>query len=272
MFGLVGLMPDYSMIVVGANMGVSKMTREHLGISLALGVPLFIVITKIDLAPEPKYQETLATLTKILQSPQANKNPVTLPRGAASDTTDVALYAKAMPDKVICPIFSVSNVTGEGINCLKRFLSLLRSRVHTSGQFGKTSDPVEFLIDGFYQVRGVGIVVAGTLLAGTVLPGATLLLGPNKQGNFDPVQVKGIHHKRCDVDLAHAGQSVCFAIKTQVKKEQLKRNNFRKGMVLIDKEAQPQPIYDFEAEVVILHHATSIRPNYQAVIHCGVIR
>ena len=43
-------------------------------------------------------------------------------------------------------------------------------------------------------------------------------------------------------------------------------------MVLIDKEAQPQPIYDFEAEVVILHHATSIRTNYQAVIHCGVIR
>lgn len=55
MFGLVGLMPDYSMIVVGANMGVSKMTREHLGISLALGVPVFIVITKIDLAPEEKY-------------------------------------------------------------------------------------------------------------------------------------------------------------------------------------------------------------------------
>ena len=99
------------------------------------------------------------------------------------------------------------------------------------------TDPVEFLIDGFYQVRGVGIVVAGTLLAGTVVPGATLLLGPNKQGQFDPIQVKGIHHKRVDVEEAVAGQSVCFAIKTQVKKEQLKRNNFRKGMVLIDREA-----------------------------------
>ena len=43
-------------------------------------------------------------------------------------------------------------------------------------------------------------------------------------------------------------------------------------MVLVDKQAQPQPIYDFEAEVVILHHATSIRSNYQAVVHCGVIR
>jgi GTPase len=51
MFGLVGLMPDFSMIVVGANMGVSRMTKEHLGISLALKIPIFIIITKIDLPP-----------------------------------------------------------------------------------------------------------------------------------------------------------------------------------------------------------------------------
>ena len=52
MFGLVGLMPDYAMIIVGANMGVSRMTREHLGISLALGVPIFFVVTKVDIAPQ----------------------------------------------------------------------------------------------------------------------------------------------------------------------------------------------------------------------------
>lgn len=51
MFGLVGLMPDYAMIIVGANMGVSRMTREHLGISLALNIPVFVVITKVDIAP-----------------------------------------------------------------------------------------------------------------------------------------------------------------------------------------------------------------------------
>lgn len=112
MFGLVGLMPDYSMIVVGANMGVSKMTREHLGISLALGVPLFVVVTKVDIAPAAVYEETIAMLNKILKSPQAGKNPVVVRRG---ETVDVSVYAKAMPDKVICPIFSVSNVTGEGI-------------------------------------------------------------------------------------------------------------------------------------------------------------
>jgi GTPase len=130
MFGLVGLMPDYSMIVVGANMGVSRMTREHLGISLALGIPLFIVITKIDLAPEEKYQDTIATITKILKTPQAGKNPLTIERGETGKNTDVALLAQAMADKVVCPIFSVSNVSGEGIPLLKTFLSKLQSRVH----------------------------------------------------------------------------------------------------------------------------------------------
>ena len=62
MFGLVGLLPDYCMVIVGANMGVSRMTKEHLGITLALKIPLFIVITKIDIAPESVYQETLKTL------------------------------------------------------------------------------------------------------------------------------------------------------------------------------------------------------------------
>mmetsp|Transcript_27737 Transcript_27737/g.20125 ORF Transcript_27737/g.20125 Transcript_27737/m.20125 type:complete len:121 (-) Transcript_27737:848-1210(-) len=71
MFGLVGLMPDYGMIVVGANMGVSRMTKEHLGISLALNIPIFIIITKIDIAPPEVYAETIKTLMKILKSPSA---------------------------------------------------------------------------------------------------------------------------------------------------------------------------------------------------------
>jgi GTPase len=75
MFGLVGLMPDYAMIVVGANMGISKMTKEHLGISLALGVPIFFVITKIDIAPPEVYDETINTLQKILKSQQVGKTP-----------------------------------------------------------------------------------------------------------------------------------------------------------------------------------------------------
>lgn len=107
MFGLVGLMPDYSMIVVGANMGVSRMTREHLGISLALGVPIFFVVTKVDIAPQNVYDETIATLLKILKSPQAAKTPVLV-----GDNDDVTVLAKSISSKKTCPIFTISNVTG----------------------------------------------------------------------------------------------------------------------------------------------------------------
>ena len=62
-------------------------------------------------------------------------------------------------------------------------------------------------------MTGVGLVVAGTLKGGTVEPGTTLLLGPDKTGKFNPVVVKSIHHKRTPVDIATAGQAVCFNIK-----------------------------------------------------------
>lgn len=51
LFGLVAMVPDYSLIIIGSNMGVSKMTREHLGVSLFLKIPFAIVLTKIDIAP-----------------------------------------------------------------------------------------------------------------------------------------------------------------------------------------------------------------------------
>jgi len=51
MYGLVGMCPDYAMMVVGSNMGVARMTKEHLGIILCLKIPFFVVLTKIDLCP-----------------------------------------------------------------------------------------------------------------------------------------------------------------------------------------------------------------------------
>ena len=49
--GMTSLFPDYCLLMIGANMGISKMTKEHLGCSLALNIPIIIVLTKIDIAP-----------------------------------------------------------------------------------------------------------------------------------------------------------------------------------------------------------------------------
>lgn len=76
MFGLVGLMPDYAAIIVGANMGVSRMTWEHLRIAQALKIPIFIVVTKVDISPPEKYQDTITVIEKILKSRHVLKMPV----------------------------------------------------------------------------------------------------------------------------------------------------------------------------------------------------
>ena len=39
-FGMTGMMPDLALVVVGANMGVQRMTREHVAIACALGLPV----------------------------------------------------------------------------------------------------------------------------------------------------------------------------------------------------------------------------------------
>jgi GTPase len=214
MFGLVGLLPDYAMIVIGANMGVSRMTREHLGIALALKIPIFIVITKIDIAPEEVLKKTVNTITKILKLPSVNKMPLMV-----KDGSDMMKFSEGLNSGKVVPIFKISNVTEEGLDQLKLFFPRLISRVATSGEFKTPDDPVEFMIDGEYVVTGVGLVVAGTLRSGTVDVGSTLLLGPDKSGDFKEVIVKGIHYKRTPIERAIAGQSVCFNIKAVNKKE-----------------------------------------------------
>ena len=119
MHGLTSLFPHYGMLVVGANMGISKMTKEHLGISHALNLPLFVVFTKLDIAPKEVFLENFKKMTKILKM-YCQKVPVHIKTAADVDkVTDTVATGK------ICPIFTVSSCTGEGIDVLRTFMSKL---------------------------------------------------------------------------------------------------------------------------------------------------
>lgn len=67
MHGLTSSYPDYCILAIGANMGISKMTKEHIGIANALKIPVFVIFTKIDLAPDQVFKENLEKISKILK-------------------------------------------------------------------------------------------------------------------------------------------------------------------------------------------------------------
>lgn len=266
-FGLVGLCPDYAMIVVNANAGFQRMSREHLGIALSLGIPLFFVVTKVDVAPANVFEENVEQLRKIAKSKAVQKNPMMM-----QTENDVTRAIQDILKGSVCPIFTISNVTGDGLPLLRSFIQRLPSRLYESGLFKQPSAPVEFHIDDVFNVNGVGLVVGGLLRAGQIRPNQQLLLGPDKTGQFRPIMVKTLHYKRVPTDMVESGQHSALAIRSLVKKEQLRKSMFRKGMVLVDQSLQPKATFEFKAEVVILHHATTIRERYQAMIHCGIIR
>lgn len=42
--------------------------------------------------------------------------------------------------------------------------------------------------------------------------------------------------------------------------------------MMLSPKLNPMACFEFEAEVLILHHPTTIAPNYQAMVHVGSIR
>lgn len=232
------------------------MTKEHLGLALALSVPVFVVVTKIDMCPPNVLQENLKLLFKILKSQGCRKVPVMV-----KTPDEVVLSATNFVSERLCPIFQVSNVSGENLNLLKMFLNLLTTRAS-----GQDNLPAEFQIDDTYSVPGVGTVVSGTCLQGLIKLNDILMLGPDPLGNFMPIAVKSIHRKRMNVKEVRGGQTASFALK------KIKRSQIRKGMVMVSPDLKPHACWEFEGEILVLHHPTTISSRYQAMVHCGSIR
>ena len=280
MFGLTGYSPDIAMLMVGANTGgLIGTSKEHLALAAALAIPVVVVVTKIDLAPEGVRSATLAHINKILKSPTCKKMPLMI-----RSIEDIVHLIKTglFAANQICPIFEVSNVTGQGIDFLRLFFNLARvpDAIRERWEIN-LNEPVEYQINETYVVPGVGTVVSGVITAGSIRVGDPLLLGPtDNHGRFIPTIVRGIQRKRINLPVGIAGQAVSLALK------KIKRSEIRYGMALIAPGAYnplppPPPSLndsrsrvcrEFTAQVVILYHSTTITPKYQAMLHCGTIR
>ena len=70
--GLSSSFPDLCIIAIGANMGITRMTKEHIFLCVILNIPFCIAITKIDICKDRKniLQETLDGLKEYLRCPE----------------------------------------------------------------------------------------------------------------------------------------------------------------------------------------------------------
>lgn len=261
--GLNGSFIDYVMFTIGADRGIAGMTKEHLTLAIALKLPIYIVITKIDIAYKHKLDKIRLKLSNIFNHPLAGKKELIFVNN---------VNIQKVIDTYNCnckfiPIFEISNITGENIDNLKKFVfSLPKTNI-----FGKieNKNPI-FKIDDVFKLDGLGIVLSGVVSQGKVYTNMEINIGPFN-GKFIPVIIKSIHNNfKKSISELYSGQCGCLNIKVvQPKKHYLVRSLIKRGCILT---LNPYSIKKFDARIKILHHPTTICKKYEPVIHCGSVR
>lgn len=279
MSGITGYFPDYGVLVVSANSGVLKMTKEHMGILLCMKIPFHVVITRIDITPKHIYDQTISTLKAILK--KYNKIPIIINHDNNKDeclNPHPEQYIKysqmMMTNHNVIPVISMSNKTGYNVENAKAFICSLQPRNTLWDNKLKIKDNSKiFYIDDHYSPKGVGLVITGIVRGGTINVGDTLYMGPYNN-KFIPIKVWNIHNnvKENVKSLGHKTRG-CLAIRNLDKKIDINRNKIKRGMIATSDLKQTNNLcYKFDAEIKILHHTTTISTRFTSVIHCGTVR
>jgi GTPase len=256
---------DYLMVLVGANMGVSLMTREHLLLTFILKLPFMIVITKTDIAPKNVLENTIRDIERVIKKYKPEHKLAII-----SNEEDFSNFPKAhLNNRKEVPYMMISNTNGTNLPLLKNYFNYLE--IYHDWR-NLTQQQVYLTIEDTYLVNGVGVVVSGTITQGTIEKGKRYMLGPI-DGRFLEVTVKSLHDNyKQTIDVIEAGCSGCLCIKSHERKTVLKKSMLRRGMLMISKNHDRFTTYKFQATVKILHHPTTIKKNYESIIHCGSIR
>ncbi len=248
--GLLGQKIDYGLLVVAANDGVMRTTKEHLGILLAMDLPVIVAVTKADMVEKDRLKEVLQEISTTLR--RVGRIPTVL-----KSKQDAKKAAEMMRgNKLLVPVIVTSAVTLEGYDVLEEILLHLPKRYVADEDF-------LMYIDKIYRVTGVGTVVSGSVKSGELAEGEEVYIGPFQDGGFRKVRVQSIemHHYR--IDRAKAGDIIGAALKG------VRYDELRRGMVISKRE--PKAVWEFEAEVYVFTHPTLISKGYEPVMHVETI-
>jgi GTPase len=281
-YGLNGYFPDYAFVIIAANRGVMKMTREHMGILFFLNIPTIILITRTDLVVGTDiYKNTLKNIKTICKrsgrqvkivntDKEFELTPEELQKKEIVASQDIIKLCDQFGESTnIIPIISISNKTGYYLNTVRTFINNIQPR--KLWDISKTEGTI-FYIDQVFNKIGLGIVISGIVKGNTINIGDKLYVGPNIK-NFIQVKVKSIHNdNRQDVTKLENHQRGCLAITSLDKSIEFNRSVIKRGMICLYPETYMSYVcYRFRAEIEILNHSATIKNGYSPFIHYGPV-
>lgn len=254
--GLSSNHPDYALILVEGK-GVKGMTREHIMLALSFDIPFVILVTKIDLYTEDNISCTIEHIGKLLKKAKKESWIV-------REEIDLHIPLQKKNNHFV-PVFSLSNVTGKGIDLFKSYLYRLPKRIDYSPS---TQQPFEMAVIEGFSVQGIGTVAHGFLVTGTANIGDIVWVGPDSVGQYHKTKIRSIHFKRLSVDFVLPGHHCTVSLPG------IERGLLKQGVYIIhDNVKEKRVVTKFTADIKVLtSHPITIKKGYCPILNMDNIR
>ncbi len=162
---------DLALLVVAADDGIMPQTIEHLAIIDLLGIPRgLIALTKTDMVTSERLVEVTAQINR-------------------ATVGTVLERAEVIP---------VSAMTGQGVDKLRERLKAASAEIGDRPSFG----PFRLAVDRSFIMRGVGVVVTGTMLSGSIHVGDRVVISPSGLS----ARVRSLHAQNKPAEVGRTGE------------------------------------------------------------------
>ena len=116
-------MADYALLLVNSAQPPTNMTMQHLKLCASMGIPVIVIMTKVDRCPSHVFRSTKQEIQRMLRHPDVGFKPYSV-----NSKNDIDTVKHKM--KTLTPILKLSSVTGEGMDLLRQLLISLPRRRH----------------------------------------------------------------------------------------------------------------------------------------------
>ena len=232
---------DAAVLVVAANDGVMPQTKEHMFLSMTLGIKqLIIAVNKMDMEDysEDRFNEVKDEVSTLLKS--IGRDPKTTPF--------IPLSA-----------FEGDNIKEKSDNMPWYKGDTLMDELDKLTPPEKPVDlPLRIPIQDVYSITGVGTVPVGRVECGVMKQGDNVIFEP--AGVSGEVKSIEMHHEQ--FPEAEPGDNIGFNVRG------VGKNDIRRGDVAGHTSDAPTVAKEFTAQVVVLQHPGVITVGYTPVFHC----